>query len=47
MLAERLDLVRRKSEQWARETIDFGPRNTLLYYKDSRTLTIDLRAPGT
>ena len=42
MLVERLDLVRRKSERWAREIIDFGPRNTLLYYKDSRTLTIDL-----
>lgn len=38
----RLDLVRQKSEQWAREIIDFGPANTLLHYKDTRTQTIDL-----
>jgi hypothetical protein len=26
----------------AREIIDFGPANTLLHYKDTRTQTIDL-----
>ena len=46
MPMERLDLVRRKSEQWAREIIDFGPANTLLYYKDTRTQTIDLTDAG-
>ena len=41
---ERLDIVRRKAEQWADELTDFGPYNTLLHYKDSRTLTVDLTA---
>ena len=39
---ERLDVVCRKAEQWADELTDFGPYNTLLHYKDSRTLTVDL-----
>lgn len=42
VLTGRLDLVRRKAEQWARELTDFGPGNTLLHYKDTRTLTVDL-----
>lgn len=40
--AGRLDLVQRRAEEWADELIDFGPNNGLLYFKTSRSLTIDL-----
>jgi very-short-patch-repair endonuclease len=42
VLDGRLDLVRRKAEQWARELTDFGPGNTLLHFRDTRALTVDL-----
>lgn len=38
----RLDIVRGKAEQWADELIDLGRYNTLLYYRDSKTATLDL-----
>jgi very-short-patch-repair endonuclease len=38
----RLELVRGKAEQWARDLTDFGPRNTLLYYRDTKSYTVDL-----
>ncbi|WP_026421869.1 AAA domain-containing protein [Actinokineospora inagensis] len=40
----RLDVVRRKAAQWADGLIDFGHRNTLLHYKDTKTMTLDLTA---
>jgi very-short-patch-repair endonuclease len=39
---DRLQIVRAKAEQWADELIDLGPRNTLLYYKDTKSVTLDL-----
>lgn len=38
----RIDLVRAKAESWADDLIDFGPNNTLLYYRDSKTWSLDL-----
>lgn len=38
----RFDAVRAKAEQWADGLIDFGHRNTLLHYKDTKTTTLDL-----
>jgi hypothetical protein len=44
----RLELVRRRSEQWANALVDLTPRNPLLYFKDTAS-TLDLTdaaAPG-
>jgi len=41
-LDDRVDVVRRRVEQWADELIELGPRNTLLHYKDRKTTTLDL-----
>ncbi|MGM1058529.1 AAA domain-containing protein [Saccharothrix sp. Mg75] len=38
----RIDLVKTKAESWADDLIDFGPNNTLLYYRDSKTWSLDL-----
>jgi very-short-patch-repair endonuclease len=40
--AGRLDVVRTKAEQWADALIDFGHRNTVLHYQDTKTTTLDL-----
>ncbi|MGB6163314.1 MAG: hypothetical protein WCF33_10695 [Pseudonocardiaceae bacterium] len=40
--SSRLDTVRIKAQQWADELIDFGRYNALLYYRDSKTATLDL-----
>jgi len=40
----RLDLVRGKAEQWATDLTDFGPRNTLLYYRDTKSCRVPFRA---
>ncbi|MGB8960662.1 MAG: DUF4011 domain-containing protein [Pseudonocardiaceae bacterium] len=44
----RLELVRRRAEQWATALVDLTPRNPLLYFKDTAS-TLDLTdsaAPG-
>lgn len=38
----RTELVRRKAEQWAKELIDLGPRNTLLHFKNTKTGSLKL-----
>lgn len=37
-----MNVVRAKAEQWADALIDFGPRNTILHYRDTKTTTLDL-----
>ncbi|MEU1763230.1 AAA domain-containing protein [Micromonospora sp. NPDC005257] len=43
-----LHLVQQAAGRWADQLIDFGPRNTLLYFKERQTTTLDLAeaAPG-
>jgi very-short-patch-repair endonuclease len=40
--SSRLNVVGAKAEQWADALIDFGPRNTVLHYRDTKTTTLDL-----
>ncbi|MEU1841134.1 AAA domain-containing protein [Micromonospora chersina] len=37
-----LKLVQQAAGRWADQLIDFGPRNTLLYFKERQTTTLDL-----
>ncbi|RKN46197.1 DUF4011 domain-containing protein [Micromonospora endolithica] len=37
-----LHLVQQAAGRWADQLIDFGPRNTLLYFKERQTTTLDL-----
>ena len=37
-----LHLVQQAAGRWADQLIDFGPRNTLLYFKDRQATTLDL-----
>ncbi|GGJ88374.1 hypothetical protein GCM10010123_17430 [Pilimelia anulata] len=37
-----LNLVQQAAGRWADQLIDFGPRNTLLYFKDRQSTTLDL-----
>lgn len=37
-----LNLVQQAAGRWADQLIDFGPRNTLLYFKERQTTTLDL-----
>ena len=39
---QRLDLVRAEAEQWAKNLIEFGPQNTLLHFKNTKTTSLDL-----
>lgn len=39
---QRLDLVRAAAEQWAKNLIEFGPQNTLLHFKNTKTTSLDL-----
>jgi very-short-patch-repair endonuclease len=38
----RLSLVRDKAAEWAKKLIDLGHRNTLLYFKNTKTASLDL-----
>jgi very-short-patch-repair endonuclease len=38
----RAELVKAKAESWADDLIDFGPKNNLLHYQDSKTWSLDL-----
>jgi hypothetical protein len=42
--ARRLALVAAAQRQWVDGLTDLGGRNTLLYYKDRRASTLDLRS---
>ncbi|WP_433311652.1 AAA domain-containing protein [Micromonospora sp. CA-269861] len=37
-----LNLVQQAAGRWADQLIDFGPRNTLLYFKERQSTTLDL-----
>jgi hypothetical protein len=37
-------LVQQAASRWVGQLIDFGPRNTLLYFKERQTTTLDLGA---
>ncbi|GAB2669668.1 hypothetical protein GCM10027271_32180 [Saccharopolyspora gloriosae] len=39
---QRLQLVRTKAELWAKNLIEFGPQNTLLHFKNTKTTSLDL-----
>jgi hypothetical protein len=40
--AERIGVVQRQAEKWANELIDLDHRNTMLYYRDTKTASLDL-----
>ena len=40
--AERIDMVRKKADEWARQLVDLGPRNSVLYFKNTKTASLDL-----
>ncbi|HKN99372.1 MAG TPA: AAA domain-containing protein, partial [Pseudonocardiaceae bacterium] len=40
----RMALVAAKAEEWASQLIDLGPRNTLLYFKNTKQGSLDLTA---
>jgi hypothetical protein len=42
VLDDRVEVVRRRVEQWADELIDLGARNTLLHYKVVWSLVVEL-----
>lgn len=44
--AARVRLLERAVESWKGQLVDIGGRNTLLYFKDLRQGTLDLRATG-
>ncbi|MFJ5278680.1 AAA domain-containing protein [Streptomyces parvulus] len=39
---ERLDRVAAQAQQWADALVDFGPYNTLLHFKDTKTTSLDV-----
>jgi hypothetical protein len=40
--AERINVVQRQAEKWANELVDLDYRNTMLYYRDTKTGLLDL-----
>ncbi|MFD1320136.1 AAA domain-containing protein [Micromonospora sonneratiae] len=42
-----LNLVQQAAGRWADQLIDFGPRNTLLYFKERQAATLDLAGAAT
>src|ERR1044072_493718 len=41
---ERFELVRRKADEWAKKLVDLSQRNTALYFKNTKTTSLDLSA---